>query len=677
MPFDPTPGEYELDIYDRSEQIQAARRDPNAFIEYVFRGEGGQRLKQEKAHREWQEIWSRYDRSVILGPIGCGKALPVETPIAVPGGWKPIGELEVGDMVIGGDGLPTRVTYVSPVMHDRVVYELAFGDDSTIACDADHLWTVSAKHGPTREREWCTRTTQQILESLDMVWRIPCVGLYGPERRIVAWRRLPSCPVRCIAVEANHHTFVATAAEIVTHNTTQIRGRLIHEIGSDPEDTRIAWVSATQAHPKKQLGSIKEEIARNPRIWHVFPWLRRGEGEREEWSSTKILVQRDSSHPDVTLECYGAYGSILGSRKTIIVFDDLCNFANTLTQASREKMIDWLAEVLSRAKGRIRMRGIGHIWHADDALQALRKKPGWFYARYEATVTQPDPTPEDPARTKEVPTFPSVLSMLKIASLCVDLGPVYSEMMLWNRLPPATMSRFADSWFERCLENGRGLAEQWRPEDIDSRGRVRADAGTFGEDSAGTIDKWKSKGYRSQWTGAGKVFTAADLGHTKKVGSDLTVFITCVVFADGQRLIIDVRAGRWKGDEIATQIQDLRTRFDPKFFVESNGGQGLFIDLVQDTFAIPINKSHTGMDKYSYQNGIESIGTELRNGWWTLPCTRDLEPPPEVAEMIKGAKGYSPEKHPSDYLMAWWILRKGIVQFGGEPAPDVDPQANM
>lgn len=531
MPFDPVPGAYELDIYDRSEQIQLARRDPNAFIEYVFRGEGGQRLRQEKGHREWQEIWSRYDRSVILGPIGCGK-------------------------------------------------------------------------------------------------------------------------------------------------TTQIRGRLIHEIGSDPEDTRIAWVSATQAHPKKQLGSIKEEIARNPRIWHVFPWLRRGEGEREEWSSTKILVQRDSSHPDVTLECYGAYGSILGSRKTIIVFDDLCNFANTLTQASREKMIDWLAEVLSRAKGRIRMWGIGHIWHADDALQALRKKPGWFYARYEATQTVPDPSPEEPDRTKEVPTFPGVLSMLKIASLCVDLGPIYSEMMLWNRLPPATMSRFADAWFERCLENGRGLAEQWRPEDIDSRGRVRADAGTF-DDSAGTIEKWKSKGYRSQWTGAGKVFTAADLGHTKKVGSDLTVFVTCVVFADGQRLIIDVRAGRWKGDEIATQIQDLRTRFDPKFFVESNGGQGLFIDLVQDTFAIPINKSHTGMDKYDYQNGIESIGTELRNGWWTLPCTRDLEPPPEVAEMIKGAKGYSPEKHPSDYLMAWWILRKGIVQFGGEPAPDVDPQANM
>jgi hypothetical protein len=173
------------------------------------------------------------------------------------------------------------------------------------------------------------------------------------------------------------------------------------------------------------------------------------------------------------------------------------------------------------------------------------------------------------------------------------------------------------------------------------------------------------------------VVCGADLGHTKKIGSDLTVFVTAVVYSDGQRQIIDVRAGRWKGDEIAAQIQELRTRFDPQFFVESNGGQGLFIDIVSDILAIPVVKSHTGMDKYDYQNGIEAIGTELRNGMWTLPCTRDLEPPPEVAEMIKGAKGYDPKKHPSDYLMAWWILRKGIVQFGGEQPPEVDPQGHV
>lgn len=533
MPFDAVPFERELDIYDRTEQVLLARKDPNAFIEYVFRGEGGRRLQQERGHREWQAIWSRYERSVILGPVGCGKS-------------------------------------------------------------------------------------------------------------------------------------------------TQARGRLIWEMGNDPEDTRIAFVSATQAHPKKQLGSIKEEITRNQRIWHVFPWLRRAEGEREEWSSTKILVQRDSTHPDVTLECYGAYGSILGSRKTIIFFDDLCNFANTLTQNSREKMADWLAEVLSRAKGRMRLWAIGHIWHEADALQVLRKKPGWYYARYEATRKVPDPTPEDPSKTKEVPVFPSVLPMIKVASLCVDLGPIYSEMMLWNRLPPATMSRFANEWFERCLENGKGLAEKYRPEELDSRGKPR-DSLVITDDagSAGTIEKWKRTGYATGWHGVGAVFCAADLGFSKKIGSDLTVLITAVVFSNGDRRILDVRWGRWKGDETARQLQTVRTLFDPKFFVESNGGQSIFIDLLEDAYAVPVTKSNTGMDKYDYRTGIEAIGTELRQGRWILPSTLDLEPPPGIADMIKGAKGYSPDKHPSDFLMAWWILRKAIVQFSGDPPPEVDPQANM
>ena len=281
------------------------------------------------------------------------------------------------------------------------------------------------------------------------------------------------------------------------------------------------------------------------------------------------------------------------------------------------------------------------------------------------------------AKTKEVPNFPSVLPMLKVASLCVDLGPIFSEMMLWNRLPPATMSRFADEWFTRCLENGRGLAEKFRPEELDSRGRPREAVVSTDVGSAGTIDRWKRTGYTNGWLGGGRVFCAADLGHTKALGSDLTVLITAVAFANGDRRVLDVRWGRWKGDETARNLQTVRQLFDPKFFVESNGGQGLFIDLLEDAYALPVTKSHTGMDKYDYQNGIEAIGTELRQGRWILPSTVDLEPPPGIEEMIKGAKGYSPSKHPSDFLMAWWILRKAIVQFGGDPPDEVDPQANM
>lgn len=476
MPFDGATCEREdlLDAWERQERILAARANPNDFVEYTTKGDGGEYITQEAGHREWQDIWSRYEKSVILGPVGTGK-------------------------------------------------------------------------------------------------------------------------------------------------TTQLRKRLIWEIGHDPEDTRIAYVSNTQQHPKKQLGSLKEEITGNPRIWHVFPHLRPSEGDREVWSSTEILVQRNATHPDTTLTCYGLYGPILGSRKTIIVFDDLCTFANTLTAASREKMADWLAEVLSRLKGKVKVWAIGHIWHEEDALQMLARRPGWYYARYQATRAD--------AEGRQVPCFPNILPPAKIRDHVDQLGPVYSRMMLYNELPPVTTSRFRDSWFHTCLKLGKGLgfAKEW-PADL------------------------------------GRVICGVDLGHKKKAGSDYTAMVTAVVLPSGLRRILDVRFGRWKADEIVGHLEALRELYDPQFFVEDNGGQSLFNELLLDIAALPVTGEWTSRDKYHHQNGIEGLGHELRAGLWMLPCDENLVPLPGVAEMIKGAKGYDPNKHPADLLMAWWICRKGILK---------------
>lgn len=834
--------------------VRRAREDPNVFAEFVMRGEGGEYLRQEDIHREWHEIWTHEEKSVILGPVGTGKALPVETEIATPGGWVPIGDLQVGDLVIGGDGKPTHVTFVSPVWDDHEVYEFAFDDGTTLRSDAEHQWTAWTVNDRDGGRPPRVATTREIVSqfytpngarpywSIPLtapverpeaelpvhpyvlgVWlgdghsdcaRITCHGkdaeivdrciaieggrcgertycasgvvftqvvggvtskrenfnprnlrgrlrqigvlsnkhvpqLYltasveqrrellaglmdtdgyvcprqgtmefcstndrlahavlelarslgykptlregratlrgrdcGPKyrvcwntptpvfrlarkaqvqaawaarraeqgkrikgtqrntwdsRKIVAWRKVPSVAVRCIGVEADHHTYVATRDYIVTHNSTQLRLRLIWEIGRDPEDIRIAYVSATQGHPKKQLGSIKEEILGNPRIWEVFPKLRPSAGNREVWSQTAILVDRDSSHPDVTLECYGLYGAILGSRKNIIVFDDLCSFANTLTQASREKMENWLAEVLSRLKGKVKVWAIGHIWHEEDALQVMRKKEGWYYARYQATYPDPSGACDTRGRPLQVPCFPRVLTPVKIADLAEQLGPVYSRMMLYNEMPPALTSRFRERWFTICLKRGRNVK---------------------------FADMWPA--------GVGRVVCGIDLGHTKAAGSDFTAMITAVVLDDGSRRLLDVRGGgmkidgepqgRWKADEIAANIEDLHERFDPEFYSESNGGQNLFNDLMLPYMAIPVTGSWTGTDKYDYSSGIEAIGTELRSGLWILPSDDNLVPIPGVAEMLKGAKGYDPKKHPADLLMAWWILRKGIVQ---------------
>ena len=69
-----------------------------------------------------------------------GKALALDTPLATPDGWTTMGEVAVGDLVMGADGRPTRVVAATEVMVDRPCYEVEFSDGSVIVADAKHQW---------------------------------------------------------------------------------------------------------------------------------------------------------------------------------------------------------------------------------------------------------------------------------------------------------------------------------------------------------------------------------------------------------------------------------------------------------------------------------------------------------------------------------------------------------
>lgn len=94
-----------------------------------------------------------WPRILVSGPGGSGKAQPLHSRLATPTGWTTMGEVEVGDQLIGSDGGPISVTAV----HERgelPIYRLTFSDGSSAeACD-DHLW-ASWTSGQ-RHRKWKT-----------------------------------------------------------------------------------------------------------------------------------------------------------------------------------------------------------------------------------------------------------------------------------------------------------------------------------------------------------------------------------------------------------------------------------------------------------------------------------------------------------------------------------------
>lgn len=98
-----------------------------------------------------------YKRAYIEMARKQGKALSLDTQIPTLNGYTTMGQLQVGDKVLGQDGKETNVTFVTPIQYDRECYNVTFEDGEVITADAEHQWLVKTKK-TTR-----VRTTQQLL----------------------------------------------------------------------------------------------------------------------------------------------------------------------------------------------------------------------------------------------------------------------------------------------------------------------------------------------------------------------------------------------------------------------------------------------------------------------------------------------------------------------------------
>lgn len=97
---------------------------------------------------------------LLADDMGTGKQQPVDTKVLTPYGWTTMGQLKVGDYVIGSDGLPTQVTGVFP-QGIKPSYRLHFSDHSSVEAGPEHLWTMNYWKGG-RNLSPLTLTTDEI-----------------------------------------------------------------------------------------------------------------------------------------------------------------------------------------------------------------------------------------------------------------------------------------------------------------------------------------------------------------------------------------------------------------------------------------------------------------------------------------------------------------------------------
>jgi len=179
--------------------------------------------------------------SMLLGKSGTGKAQPLDAKVLTPAGYKPMGEIEIGDEVVDPEGGTARVQGVFP-QGEREIYRLEFGNGglTEVECDLEHLWKVRIAGG-----EWQVLTLREILERIDyrdgaviadeevVVPALLTVPGRSDRYRALSsaslWRAYPvgTKPAQCIKLDSDNELYV-TDGGIVTHNTMLASQILAH-----------------------------------------------------------------------------------------------------------------------------------------------------------------------------------------------------------------------------------------------------------------------------------------------------------------------------------------------------------------------------------------------------------------------------------------------------------------
>ncbi len=103
-------------------------------------------------------------RIIEIAPLAFmrGRSQPLESLLMTPNGWRKMGEIKIGDEVVGSDGKPIEVIGVFP-QGKKEVYRLTMTDDSTVLACKEHLWQVKTMEDKRRNKSARVLETQEML----------------------------------------------------------------------------------------------------------------------------------------------------------------------------------------------------------------------------------------------------------------------------------------------------------------------------------------------------------------------------------------------------------------------------------------------------------------------------------------------------------------------------------
>lgn len=155
---------------------------------------------------------------IVAARPGVGKALALTTPLPTPTGWTTMGDVAVGDQLLGPDGLPTLVVAATEIMLGRPCYEIEFSDGTVIVADEQHQWPTS--NGVRVTSALDAKADTIVAAALPSTGSAPVLTRPRTAVGITKIHRVPSVAVRCVQVDNHEHVYLAGSGMIPTHNST-------------------------------------------------------------------------------------------------------------------------------------------------------------------------------------------------------------------------------------------------------------------------------------------------------------------------------------------------------------------------------------------------------------------------------------------------------------------------
>lgn len=93
---------------------------------------------------------------------GIGKAIPNDTLIPTPKGWRKVGDIKPGDKLFGQDGKETTVIQIHPQPEKKGIWEVEFADGRIARCCEDHLWEY--RYDGHRGKEYRVESLKELYE---------------------------------------------------------------------------------------------------------------------------------------------------------------------------------------------------------------------------------------------------------------------------------------------------------------------------------------------------------------------------------------------------------------------------------------------------------------------------------------------------------------------------------